>query len=39
MINPVPVALRVDERDQAVFWTNADLFDSEPGATVKDCLT
>jgi hypothetical protein len=39
VINPVPNALHVDERDQAVFRTNADLFDNEPGATVEDCLT
>jgi hypothetical protein len=35
----VPDALHVDERDRAVFRTNADLFNSEPGATVNDCLT
>jgi hypothetical protein len=39
VINPVPDALHVDERDRAVFRTNADLFDSKPGATVNDCLT
>jgi len=39
VINPVPDALHVDERDRAVFRTNADLFNSEPGATVNDCLT
>jgi len=39
VINPVPNALHVDERDRPVFRTNTDLFDNEPGATVKDCLT
>src|SRR5262249_7665008 len=39
VINPVPNALHVDERDRPVFRTNPDLFDNEPGATVKDGLT
>jgi len=39
VINSVPDAVHIDERDQAVFRINADLFDNEPGATVKDCLT
>src|SRR5262249_31584930 len=37
-INPVPDALHVDERDGAVFRTNADLSDNEAGAAIADCL-
>src|SRR5262245_57462536 len=37
VINPMPGALHVDEYDPV--RTNADLLDSEPSATVKDCLT
>jgi hypothetical protein len=39
VIESVPNAFHVDERDRAVFDTSADLFDNEPGAAVKDCLT
>jgi hypothetical protein len=35
----MPDALHVNEHDPTVLRTNADLFDSEPGTTVKDCLT
>src|SRR5262249_44942021 len=39
VIDPMPGAFHVDEHDPVVVRTNADLLDSEPRATVKDCLT
>src|SRR5215510_6254965 len=39
VIGSVPNVLRVEERDQAGFPNNADLFDNKTDTEITDCLT